>query len=507
MRRADTGHRGGRVLALVVPAFPLAAILRRDADLAGRAVAVVDGRGTSSRIVAASRPARHHGVHTGMGVARARVLLPGLLVLPRDPEAERSAGEALLEAAASISPRVEDGGPGLAHVDLQGTERTAPSERHLARRALRALRRRTLHARAGVASTRLVARLAASRTDDVVVIPPGEEAAFLDPLPVELLGPSRTAVERFRQWGVLRIGDLARLPLPDLVARIGREGVTLHHAARGIDPAPFLPVPLPDTVREGFTLDWPVDRLGHLLAGMQDAVERVASRLLERGRGCRLLELELELETGEHLRRAIRLPRPTAEGAPLLDLAGLELERRPPHAPVTAVAVIAHPAGLPHLQGSLFGPEELAPQRTASALSRIAATLGPGGVGSPAVPNTPVPSAPELVPFDPPSTAAFASGPAPPPGFLAFRRLDPPRPIEVATDDRNGRPLSVRTPSGSFPTFRGTVRGATGPWEFDTGWWETGTVLTAWDVELPHGVLLRIFHDASGAWHLAGIYD
>ncbi len=565
MPPADRRHRTERFLALAVPAFPLAARLRADADLSDRPVAVTSGRGTAARVVAASRPARERGVRPGMGIARARALLPDLLVLPRDPEAERSAAEALLEAAGTLSPRLEATAEGLVFADLAGTR--WPSERHLARishqlpatdgdvpatlallpatppatclehasvaswskthtdrhlhalatkvgeecglaeEAIHAARRLGLPTRAGVASSRLVARLAASRTGQAVVVGPGQEAAFLAPLPVALLGPSRRAAERLRQWGITRIGDLARLPAAEVAARLGREGQTLHRAAHGIDPRPFVPVPPPETLREGVQLDWAVHDLHRLLTAMEAPLERLVRRLSGRGTGCRLLELELALETGERARRSIRLPRPAAEAGVLLDLAGLELERRPPHAPVTVVALVAHPAQVPQTQLSLFGPEELSPGRISTALARLAAVTGPSRVGSPAPPDTHLPEPPVPVPYDPPPAPAAVREPGPPPGFLALRRLDPPRPVEVTTASRDGRPVFLRTPPGTTPRIQGPIRTASGPWPLDTGWWDTPTVRTGWDVELPGGLLLRIHRTSHGDWSIDGIYD
>jgi len=220
MPRDDAIRSGGRFLALSVPAFPLAALLRADASLEGRAVAVAGGWGNAARVVAVSRAARKAGVRPGMRVPRARALLPALLVLPRDPEAERSSDEALREAVSTVSPRIGDTGEGLVVADLGGTERLASSERDLARTAILAAGRRGLPVRAGVASSRLVARLAASRTGVVSVVPPGGEGSFLAPLPVGLLEPSRKAAKRLRQWGVGRIGDLARLPAAEVAAPI-----------------------------------------------------------------------------------------------------------------------------------------------------------------------------------------------------------------------------------------------------------------------------------------------
>jgi len=264
----------------------------------------------------------------------------------------------------------------------------------------------------------------------------------------------------------------------------------------------------PETVREGVVLDWPVRQLERLLGEAERPIGRIAARLTARGRGCRLLELEIGLETGETVRRAIRLPRPTAEASTLLDLAGLELERRPPDAPVTALVLVAHPARVPRAQLTLFGPEALSPQKTAAVVARLAAAFGPERAGSPDIPDSHVPTRPRPVPFDPPPAREISGGSGSPPAVLALRRVDPPCPLEVTVGGREGRPLSLRTPPGAVPRFQGAVKVASGPWALDSGWWDTPAVRAGWDVELSHGVLLRIHHDrSSGGWFLDGVYD
>ena len=97
-----------RIACLLVPLFPLAARLRAEPELAGETVAVCEGNGAAARITAASRPARQLGVRAGMTLAQARGVLPSLIARGRDPGCERSAHEALLEVAWTLSPQVED---------------------------------------------------------------------------------------------------------------------------------------------------------------------------------------------------------------------------------------------------------------------------------------------------------------------------------------------------------------------------------------------------------------
>src|SRR4029079_12562915 len=93
----------------------------------------------------------------------------------------------------------------------------------------------------GVATTKLVAKIASDleKPDGLVVVPPGEEAAFLAPLDIgRLWGVGEKSAAVLRQYGVRTIGDLAALPADLLVRRFGKHGGALADRARGLDADP-----------------------------------------------------------------------------------------------------------------------------------------------------------------------------------------------------------------------------------------------------------------------------
>src|ERR671938_1904071 len=112
-----------RIACFYVPLFPLAARLRSEPELLTEAAAIVEGNGSAAHILAATRRARKHGIHAGQTLAQARAILPKLIARGRDAECERTAQEALLEAAETFSPRLEDAGEGVVYIDVSGMER------------------------------------------------------------------------------------------------------------------------------------------------------------------------------------------------------------------------------------------------------------------------------------------------------------------------------------------------------------------------------------------------
>jgi protein ImuB len=429
-----------RLACLLVPLFPLAARLRAEPELAGEEVVVCEGNGAAARVVGASRPARRAGVRPGMSLAQARGLLPALIARGRDPACEASAHEALLEAASVLSPQVEDAAPGCAFADLGGMERLygGPTGEHdMGQAAITAAAALGLPVRAGIAGTKLAARLAARLPDTPRVVPAGGEAVFLAPLPLGALALDQRLEGTLRRWGVSSLGDLARLPADRTASRLGLAGAAAHRAARGLDASPLVPHHPPPVFQEGMELEWPVVTVEPLLYALRQSLARTHTRLEREDRAWTLLELELGLEPEGAEHRRIRLPAPTRDLDALSALIRLELEARPPRAPVVSFITLSHPDRPRRGQLSLFGAPEIHPDALAATLARLAARLGPDRVGSPRTVDGYLPERLELAPFDPPPPPKLRRPPRQGRGLLAVRVLRPPVALEVITEENS----------------------------------------------------------------------
>lgn len=494
-----------RIGCLHVPLFPLAARLRSEPELVGEALAVTVGDGATARIVAATRRARRAGVRPHQTLAQARVRMPGILARSRDPECERTAQETLVEAARSVSPRVEDAHEGLTYLDLEGLERHFNDEESLGRHLIAAADAAGLPIRVGIARGKLTARVAAGSSGPVTVVPPGEEAAFLAPRPLSCLSPDPEMARTLARWGIDSIGSLARLPADEVVSRLGQAAQRLHAAARGQDASPLIATVEERPLREGASLDWPLTDLEPFLFIARSALKRLCQRLEARGLACARLGLSLHLDPGTRVEHRLDLPRPTRDVKSLLTLLRLRLDRQPPGAPVTGFTLTAHPDRPSQAQLSLFGPEALSPGRLAATLARLFALLGTERIGSPRPLDSHRPESFQLVDFTPPPPPEASPPPFPAEGrgLLAVRLLRPPVPLEVEEDGT--RPLRIRSSS----QIHGRVRVAAGPWKVEETWWSEAPVEREyWDVELHDGELYRIYRNRTTSdWYADGIYD
>jgi protein ImuB len=505
-----------RLACLLLPLFPLAARLRSEPELVREALVVVEGNGNAARVVAATRLARAAGVRPGLSLPQARALCPKLVARPRDGECERAAQESLLEVAEGFSPRVEDAGEGTAYLDLEGLERHYPGpspELDLGRSLMAAADSAGLPARVGIASSKLAARIAAGLPEPPVIVPAGEEAAFLAPLPLQRLAPEVDVSGTLERWGVHSVGDFAKLPASRVASRLGRTGRELHATARGIDPRPLMPREPPPAFHEGMSLEWPLVALEPFLFVGRAALDRLCQRLESRGYACVRLELALRLEPDGHQTRTINMPAPTRDVKTLLTLVRLDLEANPPGAPVAGFSFAAHPDRPREAQLSLYGPAALSPDKLATTLARLFALLGPERVGSPRPVDGHSPERFTLVDFSPPPPPEVRREPRAGRGLLAVRVLRPPVELEVITGGEAEGPVEIRTPasaeSAKRPRVEGEVKVASGPWGLEEDWWaEDPTGRDYWDVEIAGRGLYRIYRErATGSWYADGIYD
>lgn len=507
-----------RIACLLVPLFPLAARLRSEPELAGEKTAVFAGNGSAARLVAATRPARLAGLRPGMTLTQARSLVPRMTVRPRDPECERAAQQTLMEIAESFSPRIEDASEGIAYLDATGLAAHFPGdspERDLLHAAMRRGEQLGLLLWAGAASSKLAARVAAELPDSPTVVPPGDEARFLSPLPLRRLSPATEVALTLDRWGLRSIGEFARLPGDEVVSRLGETGLELHRRARGIDSRPLVPHQQAPSFTEGMELEWPLVQLEPFLFVARAALERLCSRLEMHGLACAQLDVALRLEPDGHYERAVRLPAPTREVRTLLTVTRLDLEANPPNAPVVGFSLTGHPDAPRQAQLSLFGPTTLSPDKLATTLARLFALLGDDRVGSPRAIDGHCPERLSMVEYSPPPPPRLTDAAPRGRGLLAVRVIRPPLDLEVLTDSGSpsSRPVRLRTPARDGADRRlhidSRVRVAAGPWALEERWWtERPTERSYWDIELETGGVYRIYRDhRTDAWFVDGIYD
>ena len=244
------------ILHVDLDAFFASVEQRDNPELRGRPVIVGGPGGEYARgvVSAASYEARAFGVHSAMSLREAYRRCPDGVFVPVHGRRYQAASREVMAILRRFTPQVEPISIDEAFLDVTGSAALFGDGAAIARQIKDAVRHEVrLTVSVGVASTKLVAKIASDlrKPDGLVVVPPGDEALFLRPLPIgRLWGVGEKTATALAEYGVRTIGDLAALP-PDLLERrFGKHGVALVDRARGVDR---------DSVHEGD----PAKSVGH----------------------------------------------------------------------------------------------------------------------------------------------------------------------------------------------------------------------------------------------------
>jgi DNA polymerase IV len=232
------------VLHLDLDAFFCAVEETRNPELRGKAFAVGGKPDERGVVASCSYAARKYGVRSAMPMARALRLCPGLLIVPGRHRIYGEVSKEVMKRLRALTPSLEQISIDEAFLDI--TDIGDPPD-VLARRLQAQIRDELgLPSSIGIASNKLVAKIAtevgkkagkgSGPPYGLTVVPPGEEAAFLAPLPADMLwgvGPKTSA--RLTELGIYTIGDIARWPETELVRLFGENGRDLAQHARGQD--------------------------------------------------------------------------------------------------------------------------------------------------------------------------------------------------------------------------------------------------------------------------------
>jgi len=229
------------ILHVDLDAFFAAVEQRDNPELRGKPV-VVGGGGPNDRgvVSTASYEARKFGIHSAMPLRTAGRLCPDAIFVPIDGAKYQRVSREVLEILRRFTPQVEAISIDEAWLDVSGSRALFGDGPAIAKLIKDAVRDEVgLTISVGVATTKLVAKIASDlrKPDGLVVVPPGQEAAFLDPLPISRLwGVGAKTAAALVDYGVRTIGDLQRLERQHLVRRLGPHGSTLVDRAHGLDP-------------------------------------------------------------------------------------------------------------------------------------------------------------------------------------------------------------------------------------------------------------------------------
>jgi DNA polymerase-4 len=355
---------GRKILHIDLDAFFCAVEETRSPDLRGKAFAV-GGRPEERGVVAScSYAARRMGVRSAMPMSRALRLSPGLIIVPSRHSLYREVSRQVMQRLHKLTPLVEQISIDEAFLDIS----QVPGEPEVVARTLQARIRDELQlpCSIGIASNKMVAKIAtevgkalalqkikeqglAEPPNALTVVPFGEEAAFLSPLPADMLwgvGPKTSA--RLTELGIHTIGDIAKWPEAELVRLFGENGRDLSRHSKGIDERPIVTEHETKSISQEITYSRDVRDDKVLHDTLREMSKEVAKQLRQSNLAGKTIKLKLRWPDFTTLTRQTTL-RQLTDDEELIEKAALQLLRsvRQSHQAVRLIGVGVSGLGQP----------------------------------------------------------------------------------------------------------------------------------------------------------------
>jgi DNA polymerase-4 len=236
-----------KIIHIDLDAFFCAVEELRDPSLRNQPFAVGGSPEHRGVVASCSYAARKYGVHSAMPMTRALRLCPQLKIVHHHFRDYIDMSEKVREILNGFSALVQPISIDEAFLDITEVEKPSVQVAKDLQAQIRS--HLQLPSSLGVASNKLVAKVATNvgkasfKTDGypyaIQVVPYGEEAAFLAPLPTDALwGIGPKTAEKLAKLGIHTIDDIVKFPVRELARMFGQSGTDLHRRAQGIDNSP-----------------------------------------------------------------------------------------------------------------------------------------------------------------------------------------------------------------------------------------------------------------------------
>lgn len=213
----------------------------------------------SGVVVSASQEAKRLGVKDGDSVRHAQRACPDSIIFKTDYTSYKLVNEEFLDMLSEFSPMLEPDQLGSAYMDVTADRNLFGEPSELCAQIMREVTARLdMPLLIGCASNKLLAKIASgtplvvsdlrfgqagaetSHYKKLVRVRPGDEAAFLAPLPVAVLDAVTSKIDkRLGELGISNIEQLSRVSERAMVSQFGPVGSIIRKQALGID---FMPV-------------------------------------------------------------------------------------------------------------------------------------------------------------------------------------------------------------------------------------------------------------------------
>jgi DNA polymerase IV len=297
-----------------IDAFYASVAVRDDPSLRGKPIAIA-WRSRRSVVLTASYEARPYGVRSAMPLYKALQACSDLIVVPPDMAKYKAVSREVFAIFGRRGHPVEGLSLDEAFIDF-GALDLEPARRlaQLIREEVFEATRLTISG--GVATGKMIAKIAsdACKPNGLMAIAPGEEAAFLAPMPAgRLWGIGPKTQGRLAALGIETIGDLAALDDAALRELFGSWGVELRDLARGVDARAVEPERETKSISSEETFEYDVRDEAVLIATIKAQAIEIAAKLERENLSARTVGVKIKRADFTTFGRQTQLNEPTRD--------------------------------------------------------------------------------------------------------------------------------------------------------------------------------------------------
>ncbi len=359
------GRMSRTILHLDLDAFYCSVEEIQNPQLRGKPFAVGGKPDERGVVASCSYAARALGIRSAMPMSRAVRLCRDLIIVPGRHHLYGEYSEKVMEKLRDLTALVEQISIDEAFLDISDIQ----ADKTRIAQTLQLSIRTELHlpSSVGIASNKLVAKIAtevgkkSSKKKNeppfgFTVVPVGDEAQFLAPLPADMLwgvGPKTNA--RLAELGIHTIGDIASWPEKELVSLFGENGRDLWQHAHGIDNRPVSTESETKSISQETTYNVDVSDEKTLEKTLREQARDVARQLRKNDLTGKTVKVKLRWSDFTTITRQTTLPTSTDNEDEIFHAAVKLMKAvRKPNQPVRLIGVGVSGIGAPVRQLSLW---------------------------------------------------------------------------------------------------------------------------------------------------------
>jgi DNA polymerase IV (DinB-like DNA polymerase) len=314
------------ILHVDLDAFYVSAEMRENPQLRGLPVVVgADPEGGKGRgvVIACSYEARKFGLRSGMPISRAYRLCPQAKYIRPNWGLYERTSEEVMATLRSFADRFEQGSIDEAYLDVTSRapdEKSAAAVAHEVKEAVRA--KHGLTCSIGVGPNKSSAKIASDRNkpDGMTLVPFGDVAGFLAPLPVGAvpgIGPKTR--DFLSEKGIGTISQLQKVEGKQLLSWFGKNGVWLWGVIHGQENVEVRQQELPKSLSVERTFKDDVQDFREVRREAADGAAELIGRVKSAGYAYKVAGIKIRFRGFEtHTREKTLVSHTDSEG-PLLD--------------------------------------------------------------------------------------------------------------------------------------------------------------------------------------------